>query len=80
MEVLDVTRVSSSRGVMELVEKALAEVRVGRDADAGVEVPEAIWLKCEVGGALGISCVVGFRGVRRLDVIKEGISEGDVGR
>jgi hypothetical protein len=80
IEGLDVTRVSSSRGVMELVEKASAEVRVGRDADTGVEVPEAIWLKCEVGGALGIRCVVGVRGVRSLDVIKEGISEGDVGR
>ena len=36
IEGLDITRVSSSRGVMELVEKASAEVRVGRDADAGV--------------------------------------------
>ena len=80
IEGLDVTRVSSSRGVMELVEKASAEVRFGRDADAGVEVPAAIWLKCEVRWVLGIRCVVGVRGVRSLDVIGEGISESDMGR
>ena len=65
-----VARVSSGRGVMELVKEVAAKGRVGGDADAGVEVPEVVGLELDERGTLGIRGVVGVSSIRSLDVVE----------
>jgi hypothetical protein len=78
VDCLEVTRMSSRRGVMELIEQALTKERGVGNAEPVLEVPEVVTLNEKLGALVVVRMVERVLGVGRGDGGKQVVGDGDL--